>query len=66
MKKSMSLVMMGILLSGSALAMAQTVPEVDQTGENLGAYGTDTAEPAGTPQPTDTAAESVEAPGTTG
>jgi hypothetical protein len=55
MKKFMSLMVMGSLLGGSALVMAQTVPGVDQTGENVGSYGTDTAEPAGTPQPTDTA-----------
>jgi hypothetical protein len=57
MKKSVSVIVMGILLGGSAMVMAQTVPEVDQTGENVGAFGTDTAEPAGTP--TDTASEPV-------
>jgi hypothetical protein len=65
MKKSMSLMLMGILLGGSAMVMAQTVPtvpEVDQTGENEGAYGTDTAEPAGAPEPTDTLSEPVETP----
>jgi hypothetical protein len=63
MKKSMSLVLMGALLGGSALAMAQTVPEVDQSGEYVGAFGTDTAEPAGTPQATDTAPEAPNATG---
>ena len=61
MRKFMSLVLTGCLLSGSALVMAQTVPEVDQTGENVGAFGSDTTDPAGTPQPTDTTP-----PGTTG
>jgi hypothetical protein len=75
MKKSMSLVLMGILLSGSAMVMAQTVPEVDQVGEHEGAYGNDTnesattpggtettTEPAGAPEGTESASEPVEAP----
>jgi hypothetical protein len=78
MKKSISLVLMGILLSGSAMVMAQTVPEVDQTGEHEGAFGNDTAEtantpegteakePAGTPEGTESASEPVEAPAPTG
>jgi hypothetical protein len=79
MKKSMSLVLMGVLLSGSALLMAQTVPEVDQAGEHEGAYGNDTnesantregtetaTEPAGAPEGTESASEPVEAPAPAG
>jgi hypothetical protein len=51
----MAQILTGCLLDGSALLMAQALPEVGQTGENVGVFGSDTAEPAGTPQPTDTA-----------
>ncbi len=62
MKKSMSLVLMGVLLSGSAMVMAQTVPEVDQVGEHEGQYGNDTNESANTPAGTETATEPAGAP----
>ena len=66
MKKFMSITLMSILLGGSALVMAQTVPDVEQTGENEGNYGTDTAEPAGAPEATETASEPAETPDATG
>jgi hypothetical protein len=66
MRKFMSLVLMGSLLGGSGFVMAQTVPGADQTGENVGAFGSDTSEPTTGPQPTDTAPEPVAAPGGAG
>lgn len=51
----MAQILTGCLLDGSALMMAQALPEAGQTGENVGVFGSDSAEPAGTPQPTDTA-----------